>query len=169
MKKIGRGMGILMAVTLSFFLSFVGTFTSGNFTLPGFIVSFIASTVVSLLIGLIVPIKPLSDGICDKLHLQPKTFGRRCMDALISDVIYTPVMTLLMVGLAYFMSAKHGAPIPVPFGLMFLKSLGISMIVGFILAYIFTPLYLGMLIKKYGVPVPPADGKGGPGNADRPE
>ncbi|MCR4645820.1 MAG: hypothetical protein K5695_10510 [Oscillospiraceae bacterium] len=169
MKRIGRTMNILMAVTLSLFLSFTGTFTSGNFTLPGFIVSFIASTIVSLIIGLVIPIKPISDKIAEKAHLQPRTFGRRCMDALVSDVLYTPILTLLMVGLAYFMASRHGSPIPVPFILMFLKSFAISMIVGFILAYIFQPLYLGMLIKKYGVPVPPANENGGAPHGDRPQ
>ena len=131
--------------------------------------SFIASIIVSLLIGLIIPIKPLSDKVAEKLHLQPKTFGRRCMDALVSDVIYTPVLTLLMVGLAYYMSARHGAPIPVPFGLMYLKSLAISFVVGFIMVYIFMPLYMNMLVKKYGVPVPPSNENGGSGHADRPQ
>lgn len=169
MKRIGKAMAILMSLTMSLFLSFVGTFTSGNFTLPGFLLSFLVSTVISLLVGLVIPIRPLSDKIAEKCRLQPKTFGRRCMDALVSDLIYTPILTLLMIGLAYFMAAKHGAPIPVPFILMFLKGFGISLVVGFILAYIFMPLYLNMLIRKYGVPVPPSDGKGGSGNADRPQ
>ena len=120
-------------------------------------------------VSLLYKIKPISDRVAEKMHLRPKTFGRRCMDALIADVIYTPVMTLLMVGLAYFMSAKNGNPIPVPFILMFLKSFAISMIVGFIMAYIFQPLFLGMLIKKYGVPVPPAGENGGAPHGDRPQ
>lgn len=168
MKKIGRAMNVLMALTMSLFLSFTGTFTSGSFTLPGFLVSLVASIIVSLIIGLIVPIKPISDGVCGKLNLQPRTLGRRCMEALVADVIFTPVMTLLMLALAYFMASKSGHPIPVPFIISFAKSFVISMIVGFIMAYIFQPLYLRLLLKKYGVPAGGPD-NGGADNADRPE
>jgi len=43
MKKIGRQMSLMMGVTLSLVLSFVGVFTSGQFTLPAFIMSFLES------------------------------------------------------------------------------------------------------------------------------
>ncbi|MBR3629765.1 MAG: hypothetical protein IKN55_04745, partial [Oscillospiraceae bacterium] len=73
------------------------------------------------------------------------------------------------VGLAWFMAERHGVSIPVPFIQMFLKSLGISLIVGFIMVYVFMPLYLRMLVKKYGVPVPPSKENGGLEHADRPQ
>ena len=153
MKKIGMLMNVCMGVTMSFFLSLVGNLTSGHFTVPGFLISFVVSTVISLIIGFIVPIKKISDGACGKAHLEPGSIKARLLDSVISDLIYTPFITLAMVTLAYFTIASHapeGAP---PFVPMFLSSLLISLAVGYVLIFVFTPLYLGILMKKFGPPM----------------
>ncbi|SDB67800.1 hypothetical protein [Butyrivibrio sp. INlla16] len=48
MRKIGRQMAIRMGILMSLALSLVGTLTSGHFTVPGFIISFVLSTIISL-------------------------------------------------------------------------------------------------------------------------
>ena len=146
MRKIGRKMSVLMGVTLSFFLSLQGNLLSGRFTVPAFLISFAASTAISLVIGFFVPMKKVGDGVCAALGLSPRTIPARCAESLVSDLIYTPVITLAMVALAWRMATSHGAQ--VPFLPMFLHSLGISMITGFVLIFIFMPLYMKLVVPK---------------------
>jgi len=169
MKKVGRSICICMAITLSLFLSLtgnlVGMVQSGRFDTIGFILSFVASTIISLIIGFIVPMGRLHQWSVEKYG--PGLMGRY-IESLISDLIYTPLMTTLMVLMAFFMAKSHGQN--PPFLGMYLPSLGISMVVGYVLIFFFRPFYMKMLMKKYGVkpggpggPGGPQGGPGGPG------
>lgn len=152
MKKIGREMSILMGITLSFFLSLTGILSSGYFTVPGFLISFVVSLVISLIIGFFIPMKKVTDSLGRKLGLAPRKFSTHCFEALISDLIYTPIITLIMVFLAYRQAIRQGAQIP--FWPMLGKSMLISMIVGYILIFIFMPLFLKIVMKRNGVGTP---------------
>lgn len=155
MKKIGREISVLMGVTLSFFLSLVGTATSGHFSVSGWLLSFLLSTIISLIIGFFVPMKRVLDSVDQKAGLTPGTLPARCLESLISDLIYTPIITLAMVGYAYFgltAAAASGAPIVVPpFVPMFLRSLLITMIVGYILIFLLMPVYMKLVMKRNGM------------------
>ena len=150
MKKVGRSMSICMAITLSFFLSLtgnlVGMVQSGRFDTIGFILGFVVSTVVSLVIGFAVPMGRIHAWVMKK-H-GPGLMGHY-IESLISDLIYTPALTTLMIVMAYYMAKSHGAT--PPFLGMYLPSLGISMVVGYLLIFFFLPFYMKMLMKKYGV------------------
>lgn len=153
MRIVGRAMSIRMGILMSFCLSLVGTLSSGHFTIPGFLISFIVSTFVSLVIGFLVPIAPICGGACRKLGLQRGSLGARLLETFISDLIYTPIMTFAMVFLAYQMAMKqsNGAA-GLDFGPMFLSSLLICFLVAYVLIFIFQPLFLkrvmGRLEKK---------------------
>ena len=152
MKRIGRQMGIRMGLLMSFSLALIGTATSGHFTIPGFLVSFVISSVVSIIIGFVVPVGKISGDLCRKKGLRPGTVKARLLESFISDIIYTPVMTLIMVGFAYMMIMKNsGGNAQVPFLPMFLESFVICMIAGYILIYIFMPLFLKQIMKKEGI------------------
>ena len=153
MKKIARSMGIALAVTLSFFLSLTGNLIamvqSGQFSAIMFLLSFILSTIISLIIGLVVPMQKIHLSLEDRFG--PGLMGRY-LESLISDLIYTPLMTFLMVLMAYIFARNQGQN--PPFLGMFLPSLGICFVVGYILILILQPLYLKLLLKKYGVTLP---------------
>jgi len=160
MKKISMEMSVLMGVTLSFFLSLAGNLSSGHFTLIGFLSSFIVSLIISLIIGFLVPLKKITDSLVEKLHLEPYKLGKHLFEAFISDLIYTPVITLCMVTLAYMMTARHAPAGQVPpFGAMLGKSMILSMAVGYLLIFIFTPLYMKLVFKHNGIT--PSMGPGG--------
>ena len=137
-KKIGIWMSILMGVTMSFGLSLTGNLFSGQFTMQGFLLSFLVSTLISLVIGFLVPMKKVGDAAVRKAGIRPRSLGANLLTALISDLIYTPVITLVMVIMAYVNATSHGAQIP--FLPMFLRSLLISLLVGYVLIFIFMPL-----------------------------
>ena len=172
MRKISVEMSILMGVTLSFFLSLTGNLSSGHFTFMGFVSSFIVSLFISLIIGFLVPLKKITDSLVEKLHLEPYKLGKHLFEAFISDLIYTPVITLCMVSLAYKMATHQGAQMP--YGPMLGKSMILSMAVGYLLIFIFTPLYMKLVFKHNGItpgmgPQGRPDGAPMGGPANRPE
>jgi len=167
MKKIGITMSLLMGVTLSFFLSLVGNLTGGDgFKLPAFLISFVVSTIISLIIGFVVPMMKVERGAVKAMGLKENGVPAKLVSALISDIIYTPIITLAMIALARKMAMKmsHGhAELP-PFMVMFLKSLIISLVVAYVIILIVTPVYKKLSFKAAGFdPVaaggPPADRK----------
>lgn len=153
MKKINTEMALYMGVVMSFFLSLTGTLTSGHFKIISFILSFIGSTVVSIIIGFLVPMGKVTMGVDRKMKLRPDSMKARCVNSFISDIIYTPIMTLGMVSFAYMMIKKNSdGHADVNFIGMFFKSLAICFAVGYVLIFIFQPLFMKMLFKKHNVP-----------------
>ena len=139
----------MLGGTLSLLLSFVGTFSSWDFTRPGSIMSFLVSFVVSIIVGLFIPMKKVSDKVCDKAGVKNGTIAKRLLETLISDLIYTPLMTFLMVTMAYKMATSHGAPLN--YAPMLLKSLGISLLAAYGFIYLVTPLCMKLVFKKNGI------------------
>lgn len=149
MKKIGLQMNLLMALSLSLALSLYGNLSSGHFRIPAFLLSFLLSFVISFVIGLLIPMPKLEEKLCAKLGVNPYSFGGNAVTALVSDLIYTPVITLAMTALAYPQAVKHGAS--VSFGGMFLGSLLISLLIGYVLIFILKPLYLKLVLHMNGL------------------
>lgn len=149
MKKVARGMAILMGVTISFFLSLLGNLLSKHFTLVGFLISFGVSLAISLLIGFIVPMKKINDSLESKLGLEEHSLKTHFFETLISDLIYTPIITIVMMLMAWKRATGQGAQIPL--APMLISSLLISLAVGYVLIFIFMPLYMKFLLKKNGI------------------
>lgn len=145
-RKIGRLMGILMGGTISFVNSLIGTLSSGRFTVGGFLNSFLISFVISQILGLIIPIKKISDSLTKKLNCKPGSLKARIADALVTDLIYSPIMTFIMVYMAWFQAKAHGADIP--FGPMLLKAECISFVAAFFLSLFLSPVYMKLLMKN---------------------
>ena len=155
MKRIGIEMSVLMGLTMSFCLSLVGTLTGGHFTPIGWLVSFGASLLISLLIGFIIPMGKVTGDFCRKRGLQPGQLKTRIVESLLSDLIYTPVITLAMVSLAYVMAMKQSdGRAQLNFIMMFLPSLLICFVVGFVIIFIIQPIFLKLLMKKYNIEPP---------------
>ena len=150
MKKIGMKMSLLMGLSMSFVLSRIGLLSSGKFTVGEFLKSFIISFLISMVIGLIIPMKKISDSLLVKFNAKAGTTKARVIEALVSDVLYSPLMTFIMVYMAYRQATSHGAKIP--FGPMLLKSEIISFIAAFVLAYVLSPVFLKLLMKGNGMP-----------------
>lgn len=150
MKKIGLLMNLCMGITLSFFLSLAGTLTSGHFAVPEWLISFGISAVISIIIGFIVPMKKINDAIEKRPGCEPGKLTTRLVESAISDLIYTPILSLCMVIFARSRALAHGAQLP-PFLIMYAKSLLATLVVGFFLILVFTPIFLKILLKKNGI------------------
>ena len=162
MKKMNIQMSLMMATTLSFFLSMAGLLSSGKFTVPAFIISFIESFIISMIIGFFVPMKKVGDAAVAKAGIEPHSLKARLLETLISDLIYTPIITFCMVFMAHRQASKGGNP--PPFGIMLAKSMVISLVLAYIIIFIVTPIFIKFLMKKNGIGGPPDMGgrPGGP-------
>ena len=150
MKRVGLMMTVLMGITMSLVLSFVGTFTSGHFSLMAWLFSFTVSLVVSLVIGFTVPVKRICDGACNKCGLVPESFKGNLFGSLISDLIYTPVITLIMVVIGVLKRLPPDASVPlIPIIIhAFIPSLIKCLIVGYVVIVVAQPLFIKMLVKN---------------------
>lgn len=151
MKKIATLMSIYMGIIMSLVLSLVGTLTSGHFTMISWMISFGISLVISLLIGFLVPVKRIGDAACKACSVEPLSMKGNALSSLVSDVIYTPLITVIMVVVMLKMAAAHapeGAQIPTV-GYVLPASLIICLIVGYIVIAIMQPVLINALMKKY--------------------
>ena len=151
-KQIENTMGLLMGTSLSFLLSLTGTLSSGAFTLPSFLVSFLISLGISLIVTKVIPMQKISSSLTEKLELQKGSLPCRLLEALVSDLLMSPLMTFIMVYIAHRQANAHGAGIP--FGPMLLKSETLSFLVAFAAIFLLTPVFLKIALKRAG---------GGPG------
>lgn len=158
MRKVGICMNFLMGITLSFFLSLIGMAASGHFQVKGWLISFAASTVLSIMIGFLIPIHKIGTALCTKLGFKERTLPFHCFESLISDLFYTPAMSFAMVGLAWIglkrqfaALIENGTPadaLPqITFLQLFLPSLAVTLIAGYFLIFILQPLFLKLVVK----------------------
>ena len=183
-KKAGFKMTVMMGVILSLYMSLYNNFSSGNFSPVMLLISFVVSLMISILVGLIVPMPKISRALAQKIKPGP---GLRAVDALVSDAIYTPIITFFMIlvvrNLAPVLAGKGaerealagGAPAEVaanvaagaaaearasfpPFVIMFIKSFLICYALGFFVIYVAQPILMKIAFK--GIEMP---GPGGPG------
>lgn len=149
MRAVGIKMNILMGFSMSVILSLVGTLTGGHFSVPSWLVSFGISLIISLAIGFLVPVKKLGDMACKKCNVEEKSFKGNLVSSVISDLIYTPIITIIMVVIMLNNAAKHAPAGAVPpVGRVLPGSLLICLIVGYIVIVILQPLFLKMLLKN---------------------
>ncbi len=154
MRAAGLKVSICMGLMMSFSLSLVGNLTSGHFTLPGFFMSFLVSTIISILIGIIIPMPKLNLAIQKKMGGDPRALKVRIFETFVSDLIYTPMITLAMVSLAYFNAMKQSNGMAqLSFVPMFLNSLLICFIVGYVLIFVFVPLFIKLFIPNNARPL----------------
>ena len=147
MKKVGIIMGLLMSVTLSLCLSLTGILSSGKFTVQGFIISFLVSFVISFLISVIVPMHKINASLGRSMRAEHGSLKLRLAESLVSNLIYTPFMTVVMVTLAWFSIKRQGGEQP-PYIPMLLTSLLICFAVGYIIIFIVTPIFMKIAMRS---------------------
>ena len=166
MKKIGLMMSLYMSLLMSVFMTITGVCTGmlpnvikgiipPQALIGSFISGFIISFVISMLIGLIIPMHKVTQAATK--NMKPG-LGKKCIESLLSDLIYTPLISVMMVAFAYFQNQRSGMPGP-PYIVMLIPSLIACFAVGYILIFIFQPIFMRSLIRKYG---PGAGPEGGP-------
>ena len=146
MKKIERQMSLIIGTILSFVLSLIGIISSEKPSIVSFLICFVMSVILSIVIGSVVPLRSITEKVTGSMNLQKGSLGSRAVESLLSDVIFTPVITLAMVILAYAMSHGH-----MPFVPAFVGSLVKGLVIGFIILFIITPAVLKFVLSKNGI------------------
>lgn len=161
MDKDRRKISILMSVYMGFVMSIFMTITGvcvgmlpnvlqhripPQAMISSLISGFFISFAISMMIGFVVPMHSIT-GSATK-NMEPG-FGKRCVETLISDVIYTPVISVVMVAFAYMSNNKNGEGGP-SFFMMLIPSLIACFIVGFIIIFLVQPSIFKHLMNKYG-------------------
>ncbi len=156
MRSVGFKMSLYIALTLSLFLTITGVCTgmlgqviAGNIPPMALVGSFISGYVISFLIsmvlGILIPMGKVTQAASKNIAPGLK---KRCFESLISDLIYTPVISAAMVGFAYMSNLRDGIQGP-PYIVMLIPSLAACLIVGFVLIFIFQPLFMKKIMKQY--------------------
>ena len=169
-RKIGILMSVYMGVVMSIFMTITGVcvgmlpnvikgLVPPQAMLLSLISGFFVSFCISVMIGFMIPMHKVTQSVTRNMD---EGFGKRCVETLISDVIYTPAISLVMVAFAYMSNQRQGNEGP-SFFVMLIPSLIACFIVGFILIYIFQPIFMRRLMRKYG----PGAGRDGGMNKDR--
>lgn len=148
MKKVGILMNIFMGFFMSVILSLVGTLSGGHFTVPSWLLSFAISFVISLVIGFLVPIMKLGDLACEKCKVNPRSLPGNLISGVVSDLIYTPLITIIMVNVMLHNAAKHAPAGMVPtVGQVLPGSLLLCLVIGYIAIIILQPILIKKLMK----------------------
>ena len=148
-KSVGRKMSLTMGVIMSLVLSLAGHLSSGHFLFSSFMLSFFVSAGISIVIGFLVPMGKINAAIERKLLAGPKDILVRLTESLVADLIYTPIITLAMVILAYNMVMTGNSQAPnIPFFPMFARSFLICFTIGYILIFFLTPLLQNLFMKS---------------------
>ena len=148
--KVMRGIGIrislCMGITLSFFESLTGSLIGGHFSPVSWLISFLTSTVISIILGLIIPMGKISRAIQAKHGPGIKS---RLLDSLVSDLIYTPIITTIMVTGVYLIAMKmSGGHAELNYLMMLLTSFIACFVVGYIIIFIVQPIFMNIFIKN---------------------
>ena len=99
--------------------------------------------------------KQLEDKACAKAGITGKPLACRALGSLISDLIYTPIITTAMVTMAY-LKMQGGKP---PYLIMWGKSMLSSLLVAYLLVFLVSENYMKLILKHNGVGGTP-NGKG---------
>ena len=109
----------------------------------------------------------VNDAFCAKCKTDPRSFKGNLLSALMADLIYTPIITVIMTVIMVGNARKHTpeAVLAAGQGPSVAKSLPLSLIVGlvagFLVAALVQPVLMKALLKKNGLLGGP--GAGGPG------
>ena len=170
-KKIGMLMSVYMGFVMSIFMTVTGVCVGmlpnvlkhripPQAMISSLISGFFISFAISMMIGFVVPMKTITDSATK--NMKPG-MGKRCFETLISDAIYTPVISLVMVAFAYMSNNKNGEGGPT-YLMMLIPSLIACFIVGYIIIFLVQPAILKHLMKRFGK----GEGPKGPGPINKP-
>ena len=114
----------------------------------GFLASFAISFVISFAIGLLVPMPKVNEALCRTFKLQPRTPKANLVQSVVTNLIYTPLLTTVLVVFAYFVQIPDGHK--PPFLPMYMHSMVICLVVAQVLIFVCVPLILKLVLPKGG-------------------
>lgn len=164
-KKIGIYISIRMGFVMSAIMSIVGSVMGVMearahadsaaqlppfvmMLLPSLLVSLVITSILAIGIGFIVPMKKVNEGV--EKGIKAKGFVLRLIQGLVSDLIYTPLIALIMSFVSTALFAKVPSEVLVPASIgSFLRSCPIEFVLALIAILIVEPILQKSAFKKY--------------------
>ena len=138
-------MSLFVGVVLGFFLPLIGMLRSAHFSIQGFAMGFFMSFLVSVILGFVIPARRVNLSINRKFKLRYNSIGTLFINALVTDVLYVPIITAFVATLSYRKSIAMGAMINYPE--MLIKAIAVSLVIGYMLVFITFPYFLKLACK----------------------
>lgn len=139
-------MSLYMSIMMSFSLTMIGLLQAGDFSLGNAVLNFVISFMIMRIISCFFDAGKVSMDLLSKHSIDPHSAKGRILMALIIDLINSPIMTFVMVTIAYIRAKNSG--IQMPYLPILLRSMAISTVCSFFLCLIFTPLFEKILNRK---------------------
>ncbi|MCR5699109.1 MAG: hypothetical protein K6G52_05635 [Treponemataceae bacterium] len=105
-KKFNTGAYLCLGIVLSVVLTVFNTILLGRYPFYNIAVCFGISLVIGIVIGLVVPFDLIFASECRRHNFKPDSFPTHMLLSLITDAIFTPLMTIPMVFFNYLMPGK---------------------------------------------------------------
>lgn len=141
-------MNLILGIVVSFTLSFLGSVRGGNFSVTSWLMTFLASFILTQMIGFLIPYKEITDNVCKKIKVQNTSTKGILLSALIIDLIYTPIMSGTMFFVMTWILSKvaPGGKRP-PMLIALASSLSLSFIVAFVIIALMLPVIYKVIDK----------------------
>ena len=144
-EEVFRKVGMIMSVLMSLTLTVVGLLSAGHFTIPGFLISFVVGLVISFLIRKHISISNILADFYKKSKIKPNSLKGNIIEAIIIDLLHSPLICTINICFAYFNATSHGARIS--FLPMWSKALLMSILCSFIMTLIMKPIVIKLVMK----------------------
>ena len=166
MMKAGILISLANGLVLGAVFSAIGMSRSPDGIEPaGVVTSALISAAISAVIGLIIPMKNVTEKVRSKLGIDPRRqrYAAWLIEGITGDLIFTPILCTFFVFMNYF---RHKLPPQVPVVPFWLKELGIDLLIALPITMITVPLVRKLTFRLLGIPgsappaaAPPAAGK----------
>lgn len=159
MIKVGIMISLVNGIVLGALFSSIGMAKSPSGIIPmGVVTSVLLSSVISVIVGFIIPMKTVTEKVNAKLGIEPgqKKALAVLAEGLVGDIIFTPILCSFFVFKNYF---QGKLPPQVPIVPYWLKELGLDLLIALPITMIIVPLVRNLALKMFGVPAgkPPQD------------
>lgn len=161
MKYISIRMGLTMSIIMSCVGSVMGIMEARSkaevganlppfivMLLPSLLVSLVITTILAIGLGFIIPMKKMNEGIAKAT--KAKGFGLHFIQSIVSDLLYTPFISLVMSVASTLLFAKVPSNVVMPAALgSFLRSFPIEFVLALLAIIILQPVFQKAAFKKY--------------------
>jgi hypothetical protein len=135
-RKVGLTISACVGFLLGAIFTTINMVKMGNVIPIGILISALSSMIISAIVGFIVPMRDIADGLAEKLKINPsqQRFLYNLVQGIVGDLIFTPILC------TFFVIKNVGIHNP-----MILQILGMNLLIDFLVALpltmIFVPLF----------------------------
>ena len=147
MKEYAKKMSLCMGIMMSLSLTAIGLISANAFTPVSFLFNFGVSFGIMSIVGRFFDAGMISMNILQKNGIDRGSLKGRLIQSLIIDLVYSPIMTFVMITLSYLIGKSQSVKLP-PYIPMLIRGLLVSFVAAFFLCLIFTPIFEKILMKK---------------------